>query len=326
MRQATTALRRGEEPVDERRDAFRRSVLEGLAQPQKRLDCKYLYDARGSALFDEICRLPEYYPTRTETAILEQHAGAIAAAAGPEAELVELGSGASVKTRILLSALDRPARYLPLDIDGGHMHAAAAALRRLFPGLKVAPIEADFVAPLPLPPHGGQGRRALFFPGSTIGNFERADAARMLGRWRQELQPDMLVIGVDLMKPAKLLRPAYDDAAGVTAAFNLNLLARINRELGADFDLKQFRHLARVETGKSRVEMHLVSLVDQQARIDGATVGFEAGETIHTESSHKYRVRDFLAVAAAGGWRGDAVWTDPQRLFSVHLLRPAPRG
>jgi len=301
---------------------FLQSVLDGLGRPQKVLDCKYLYDARGSVLFDEICRLPEYYPTRTETAILEAHAAAIAEAAGPGAELVELGSGASVKTRILLSALDRPARYLPLDLAAGHMQAAATELRRSYPGLVVQPLVADFAEPFALPPSREGGRRVLFFPGSTIGNFDRDGAERLLARLKRDLQADLFVIGVDLIKDVRVLHAAYDDAAGVTAAFNLNLLARINRELGGDFDLAGFHHLARVDRGLGRVEMHLVSLADQQVRVGGRSFGFEAGETIHTENSHKYAVDEFTALAARAGWSGDAVWTDASRLFSVHLLRP----
>jgi L-histidine Nalpha-methyltransferase len=308
--------------ADSDRASFLRSVLDGLSRPQKTLDCKYLYDARGSALFDEICRLPEYYPTRTETAILEGNAAAIAAAAGPGAELVELGSGASVKTRILLSAFDRPARYLPLDLAAGHMQAAASELRRLYPGLKVQPVVADFSAPFALPPPQDRGRRVLFFPGSTIGNFDRDGAEQLLARLKRDLQPDLFVIGVDLLKDVRVLHAAYDDAAGVTAAFNLNLLARINRELGCDFDLAQFRHLARVDRRLGRVEMHLVSVADQQVRVGGRSFGFEAGETIHTESSHKYAVDEFAALAARAGWTGESVWTDANRLFSVHLLRP----
>jgi L-histidine N-alpha-methyltransferase len=322
-----TAWRAQLQPAaDPQRALFLRSVLDGLARPQKTLDCKYLYDARGSRLFDEICRLPEYYLTRAETAILEERAGAIAQAAGPHAELVELGSGTSMKTRILLSALDRPARYLPLDIATEYLHPAAETLRKLYPGLEVVPVEADFTAPLSLPPGEGPGKRVLFFPGSTIGNFDRPGARRLLERLRRELAPDLLVIGVDLMKPARVLHAAYDDASGVTAAFNLNLLARINRELGADFDLKKFRHLARVDEEHARVEMHLVSVADQVVHIAGTPVRFEAGETIHTESAHKYTVRAFQALARAAGWRRDSVWTDPQHQFSVHMLRPALSG
>ncbi|MGF1625531.1 MAG: L-histidine N(alpha)-methyltransferase [Alphaproteobacteria bacterium] len=303
------------------RAGFRESVLAGLSRPQKVLDCKYLYDSRGSRLFDEICGLPEYYPTRTETAILEQHAAAIAEAAGPGAELVELGSGASIKSRILLSALARPARYLPLDIAVDHMQAAADELRALYPGLAVEPVAADFTAPFSLPPKG-PGRRLLFFPGSTIGNFDRDSAGRLLQRFRRELQADLFVIGVDLRKDARILHAAYDDATGVTAAFNLNLLVRINRELDGRFDLERFRHHARVVDRLGRVEMHLVSLIDQDVRIGDRIVSFAAGETIHTENSHKYALDEFVALAARAGWTGDTAWTDARRLFSVHLLRP----
>ena len=310
-----------DERAADERVAFRESVLAGLGRPQKTLECKYLYDARGSTLFDEICQLPEYYPTRTETAILEERAAAIAEAAGPGAELVELGSGASIKSRILLSALDRPARYLPLDIAVDHMRAATASLASLYPGLAVEPVAADFSTPFDLPPRRGPGKRLLFFPGSTIGNFDRVEAERLLARLRQDLQADLFVVGVDLRKDARVLHDAYDDAAGVTAAFNLNLLTRINQELRAEFDLARFRHHARVDGRLGRVEMHLVSLVDQQVRVGDRYFAFAAGETIHTENSHKYAIDEFIALAARAGWTGDTVWTDAKRLFSVHLLR-----
>lgn len=308
--------------ADEDLVSFRDSVLTGLERRQKTLDCKYLYDERGSVLFDEICRQPEYYPTRTETAILREQAGAIAEAAGPHAEIVELGSGASTKTRILLSALDRPARYLPLDISVDYLHAAAEDLRAAYPGLDVEPIAADFTKGLTLPARPGKGCRLLFFPGSTIGNFDRNEAGRMLARLREQMDADLFVIGVDLKKSPATLHAAYNDANGVTAAFNLNLLARINRELDADFDLNRFRHHARYSANLGRVEMHLLSVDDQTVRIGNRQFTFESGETIHTENSYKYAADEFIAMASRAGWTGDTMWTDPKRLFSVHLLRP----
>ena len=223
---------------------FRQSVLRGLSAERKSLECKYFYDERGSALFDEICRQPEYYPTAVETGILERRAAEIAGLIGPGAELVELGSGASLKTRILLRALERPARYLPVDISAEYLQAAAEALAGEFPGLKVRPVIADFTAPFRLPARIAGAPRLLFFPGSTIGNFHPRDAARFLGHTCRELSADALLIGVDLKKDPAVLDAAYNDVAGVTAAFNLNLLERINRELAADFDPGAFEHYA----------------------------------------------------------------------------------
>lgn len=299
---------------------FAGDVIAGLEARPKTLPCKYLYDDRGSALFDAICAVPEYYPTRTEIGILRAHAEEIAAAAGPGAEVLELGSGASVKSRILLSALDRPSRYLPVDIAADFMRDAASALGRRFPDLAIEPVAADFTRSFTAPPRRG-GKRLLFFPGSTVGNFTPAEAEHLLGRFRRELDADLFVVGVDLRKDAGVLIPAYDDAAGVTAAFDLNLLARINRELGADFDLDAFRHEARWNAELGRIEMHLVSLHDQSVTVCGRAIAFVAGESIHTESSHKFTVPQFSALAAHAGWDSDAVWTDAERLFSVHLLR-----
>lgn len=300
--------------------AFRADVLAGLSTEQKTLPCKYLYDDRGSALFDEICTLPEYYPTRTETGILERHAADIAAAAGPGAEIVELGSGASIKSRIVLDALERPGRYVPLDISVGHMEAAADELRALYPGLAVTPVAADFTQSFRIPRSDGLGKRVLFFPGSTIGNFDRQEAELLLCRLHRDLDADLFVLGVDLKKDKTVLHAAYNDARGVTAAFNMNLLMRINRELDADFDLARFRHHARVCQSHGRVEMHLVSLVDQRVQVGDSVFRFEAGETIHTENSHKFALDEFAAMAKRAGWTTDTVWTDPKRLFSVNML------
>jgi len=300
--------------------AFRRSVEAGLSGTQKTLEAKYFYDAAGSDLFDDICELEEYYPTRTETKILQGRLGELAALAGPSVEVVELGSGSSLKTHHLLSALDRPARYIPLDISASYLDGAAKRLKDFFPDLVIAPLEADFSTNLELPEQKGGGKRLLFFPGSTIGNFHREDARIFLERMYHETQADLFLIGVDLKKDKAILEAAYDDREGVTAAFNLNLLTRINRELGGDFDLSNFEHMARYEEVLGRVEMHIVSSKAQQVRIGNFTVDFTAGETIHTENSNKYTPEEFKALASGTGWVPVKLWMDEKELFSIHLL------
>jgi len=302
---------------------FRQSVIRGLSAPRKSLECKYFYDERGSELFDEICRQPEYYPPTVESAILERCAPGIAAATGPAAELVELGSGASLKTRIVLRALERPARYVPVDISAEYLQEAAAALAGEFPGLKVRPVIADFTVPFRLPARISGQPRLLFFPGSTIGNFHPRDAVHFLGRICRELSADAMLIGVDLKKDRAVLDAAYNDAAGVTAAFNLNLLERINRELGANFDLDAFEHHAGYVERRGRIEMHLRSRRDQVVRIAGRDFHFAAGESIHTENSYKYSVEEFRELAARARWQMAQSWFDDQSLFSVYLLKPA---
>ena len=300
--------------------AFLEDVLHGLSQPHKTLPCKYFYDAQGSRLFDRICTLAEYYPTRTEHAILTERRHEIAALAGPEAALIELGSGSSVKVRILLDALDRPTAYVPIDISRAHLLAAAADLAADHPGLSVVPVCADYTKPFPLP-DAAAGRRLGFFPGSTIGNFDPVEAGRFLVGVAETLGPAAgLVIGVDLQKDRAVLEAAYDDAAGVTAAFNLNLLRRINRELAGDFDPDGFAHEARWNGAAGRIEMHLVSRTAQTARVGDRVFAFRAGESIHTENSHKYTLDGFRALALAAGWRSVAAWTDDGGLFSVHYL------
>ncbi len=309
--------------AEETHAEFQASVLRGLTNPRKTLECKYFYDERGSELFDEICRQPEYYPTRVETGILERHAGEIAGLVGPGAELVELGSGASLKTRILLRALERPARYVPVDISVDYMHSAATALALEFPGLAVWPVIADFTAPFQLPRRTAGRPRLLFFPGSTIGNFHPADAARFLATTCLGLAADGLLIGVDLKKDPAVLDAAYNDGSGVTATFNLNLLERINRELGASFDLAAFEHRAAYVERRGRVEMHLRSVLDQTVRVAGRDIDFAAGETINTENSYKYSIEEFRDLAARSRWRLNHTWCDDQGRFSVHLLKPA---
>lgn len=304
---------------------FLADVHAGLAQPQKALPPKYFYDEAGSRLFDLICRLPEYYPTRSELEILTARAGAIGAAAGPGACLVEFGSGSSVKVRLLLDAMDAPAAYVPIDISGPHMRAAVAQLARAYPGVAMVPVEADFTRPLHLPPRlpplGAGGRRVGFFPGSTIGNLTPDAAVGFLGNAAAVLGPGAaFVVGFDLAKDADVLHAAYNDRQGVTAAFNLNLLNRINRELGADFDLSAFRHKAFYDPAAGRVEMHLESLADQTVRIAGHAFRFARGETIHTESSYKYAAADFSAMAGQAGWTSRALWTDARGWFAAALL------
>ncbi|MBX3492276.1 MAG: L-histidine N(alpha)-methyltransferase [Parvibaculum sp.] len=303
---------------------FRDGVIEGLSAPAKTLPCKFLYDDRGSHLFDAICEQPEYYPTRTETGILTRHARDIARTLGPEVRLVEFGSGAGIKIRLLLQALDNPAVCLPVDISREHLLAASAALARDFPDLRIAPVCADYTAHFELPEIPGVTYRstAAFFPGSTIGNFTRTEAVEFLDGARKLLgQGATMIVGVDLIKNEDTLRAAYDDAAGVTAAFNLNLLRRINRDLGGSFDLSRFRHEARWNTELSRIEMHLVSLREQEVLVGRRSFPFRAGETIHTENSHKYSLGGFRDLAAEAGYETIDVWTDENQLFSVHALR-----
>ncbi|TVQ49803.1 MAG: L-histidine N(alpha)-methyltransferase [Gammaproteobacteria bacterium] len=303
----------------------REAILTGLTAPQKHLAPKYFYDARGSALFDRICELPEYYPTRTELAIMRERAGDIAAAVGPRACLVEFGSGSSVKIRLLLKGLDHPAAYVPVEISRSHLLAAAGEIAREFPALEVLPVCADFTQPFELPATDEPMARVVaWFPGSTIGNFEPKEARRLLEVMRQQVGDNGgLLIGVDLQKDRGLLERAYNDAAGVTAEFNLNLLRRLNRELGANFDLRAFRHHAHYDAARGRIEMNLISLRTQQVALAGTTLSFDEGEVIVTEYSHKFTREGFAELAASAGFRVAQVWTDPAALFSVQWLEAA---
>jgi L-histidine Nalpha-methyltransferase len=304
-------------------ESFRDAVLHGLARPRKAIPCKFFYDERGSALFEQICRLPEYYPTRTEIAILDENADEIAAQMGAYSRIIEFGSGASQKARILLQALDRPAAYVPVDISREHLREAAATLAEDFPELAVVAVCADYTGPFTLPQlPGPAGKRVGFFPGSTIGNFEPDAAARFLTNCANILGAGgEMVIGVDLKKDARILDAAYNDRAGVTAAFNLNLFERINRELDGDLDLDQFEHFAFYSETKGRVEIYIRSLADQQATIAGRCFEFATGELIHTEYSYKYAVEEFRGLAGRAGFRPVDTWTDPAELFSVHYFR-----
>ena len=299
---------------------FAADVIAGLSAMPKRLPPKYFYDAAGSVLFERITRLPEYYPTRCELALLEQHAPAMASLFPPACALIEFGGGSSRKVRILLGAAATVETYVPIDISGDFLQQDAAQLRRDLPRLSVQPIVGDFTRLPDLPPAIAAMPRVGFFPGSTIGNFEPDEAAEFLRRAGALLGAGSLfVIGVDLVKAPAILHRAYNDAEGVTAKFNLNLLARINRELGADFDLAAFEHQAFYNAERSRIEMHLASTKRQKVGICGKRIEFRAGETIHTENSYKYSIESFQALAQASGWSPLKVWTDG--LFSVHALR-----
>ena len=299
---------------------FAAEVLKGLRSTPKRISPKYFYDAAGSALFERITDLPEYYLTRSELRILQDNAAAIAAYIPPGAALVEFGSGSSRKTRILLAAAPQLAAYVPVDINGEMLEEEAVGLRKEFPKLNVLPVAADFAQPFDLPA-SVPATRVGFFPGSTIGNFEPHEAATFLRNAAQILGRDAtLIVGTDLQKESRILNAAYNDAAGVTEAFNLNILVRINRELEGHFHLDSFEHHAFYNRERHRIEMHLASNKRQKVRIAGETVEFRAGETIHTESSYKYSVDSFNALARGTGWTPVASWSDPNRYFCVHAL------
>ncbi|MGE3161226.1 MAG: L-histidine N(alpha)-methyltransferase [Burkholderiales bacterium] len=306
-------------------DSFREDVIEGLSQAQKALPPKYFYDAEGSRLFEAICRLPEYYPTRAELALTRGHLADIARFAGRGCELIEYGSGASLKTRLLIGAL-RPSVYVPVDISPSALAKAAQRLAREFGWLHVFAVTGDFSQPLRLPVYRARAgrRRVVYFPGSTIGNMTPGEAHAFLAMSRAQVGAGgAMLIGVDLKKDANVLHAAYNDARGVTARFNLNLLARINRELGANFDLRRFRHYAFYNAPLSRIEMHLVSLARQAVRIGRHRFEFDRGETIHTENSCKYSVEAFRALAADAGFRGAKLWQDRRGLFALHGLEAA---
>jgi L-histidine Nalpha-methyltransferase len=301
---------------------FLDEVLHGLGRPQKELPCKYFYDERGSQLFDEICRLDEYYLTRTELGIMRRHAAEMASCLGPNCLLIEYGSGSSVKTRLLLDRLAGPAAYVPIDLSREHLLRSAASLTASYPNLEVLPLCADFTGHFELPvPRRKPARRAVYFPGSTIGNFGPSEAAVLLARVAELVgRGGALLLGFDLRKDLGVLLPAYDDARGVTAAFNLNLLAHLNRELGADFDLSAFRHRVAYNSRLHCIEMYLDSLRDQVVTLGGRRVSLAAGESIRTERSYKYDVEEFRAWVARTGLAVQRVWTDDRRLFAVLLL------
>jgi len=302
---------------------FYAEVVSGLSAARKTLPCKYFYDANGSQLFDRICELDEYYPTRTELAIMRASIDDIASVLGDGCRLVEYGSGSSIKTRLLLDHAPGISAYVPVDISRAHLMQTARRLAEDYPRVKVTPVCADYTAPftLPVAPASVRGT-TVYFPGSTIGNFHPRQAQAFLMQVAQLVgRGGGLLIGVDLKKDPAVLNAAYNDAAGVTAAFNLNLLTRINRELAADFDLASFRHEARYEAGLGRIEMHLVSLCQQAVHVGEARFVFRQGETIHTECSYKYTREEFADLAQRAGFSVEEFWSDPVNLFSVQFLR-----
>ena len=306
-------------------ESFRDAVLDGLAKRHKEIPCRWLYDERGSELFEAICETLEYYPTRAETAILTSCAGEIAAAMGSRCQLVEFGSGSSRKVRLLLSAFDRPSSYVAIDISREALQQAADDVAMLFPRIDVRAVCADYMAPLDLAeiPEPQGGRRLGFFPGSTIGNLDRPGAIEFLKRCRRVVGPEgAMLVGVDLKKDARVLHAAYNDAAGVTASFTLNLLTRMNRELGADFDVTKFAHDASYNPVEGKVEIFIRSLAAQTVTVAGCRFGFAEGERIHTEDSCKYSVREFQQLAMRAGFAPRRAWTDPDALFSIHLQTP----
>jgi dimethylhistidine N-methyltransferase len=317
MRRSAQAARRAAPSATA--SAFATDVIAGLTAKPKSLPPKYFYDLAGSALFDRITALPEYYPTRSEIGILRDNAPAIASLFPQNCALIEFGGGSSRKARILLGAAATVEAYVPVDISGDFLQQDAAQLRRDFPHLGVYPLVTDFTKPFELPPAIAALPRVGFFPGSTIGNFEPHEACKFLRHAGGMLgEGALFVVGVDLVKDPKVLYRAYNDAEGVTAKFNLNLLARINRELGADFDLGAFEHHALYNAAQHRIEMHLASTKRQKVRVNGATVDFRAGETIHTENSYKYTIESFQALARGSGWSPLKTWSDGW--FCVHAL------
>ncbi|MEM9064775.1 MAG: L-histidine N(alpha)-methyltransferase [Planctomycetota bacterium] len=306
------------EPAD-----MRAEILEGLeAAGQKSTPAKYLYDARGSELFDTITGLDEYYPTRTELSILEQHGDAISSEVGAGAVVIEPGAGGSLKISKLLSALDQPAGYIPIEISRTHLASLASDIASEFPTIDVVSICADFTQPVEFDDAAPEGRRLVFFPGSTIGNLDSAERHELLKRFAEIMGPTgLLLIGTDLQKPTDVLIPAYDDGEGVTAAFNRNLLFRLNRELDADFAVDRFLHEARYNDEAHRIEMHLVASRDERVKIGGRLIEFKAGESIHTENSHKFTIDSFNMEAVTSGLIPIKTWTDPRSYFALRLYR-----
>lgn len=302
---------------------FRSDVVEGLSRLQKTLPCRWLYDERGSDLFEEITRLADYYPTRTETAILQARQSELRAFAGPSPILIEYGAGAGVKTELVLDALVEPRGYVPIDVAREYLLETARRMKHRFRSLWVRPVERDFLSAFEMPSAMPAGRRIGFFPGSTIGNLDAEEADSFLAQMLRHAGPGgAAIVGVDLLKQTDRLLRAYDDSEGVTAQFNLNLLARINRELGADFHLEHFRHVAMWNDTEMAVEMHLLSLAEQWVSVGERRFHLRKGETIHTESSRKYDRDGFSALAGRAGWRVSQAWEDDEQLFCVFALLP----
>ncbi len=304
---------------------FAHDLHQALGQRPRSISPKYFYDAQGSALFDQICDLPEYYPTRTELAILQTHATEIAQRMGPQADIVEFGAGSCTKVGLLLDAMESPAAYRPIDISGEHLASACTALAQRYPSLHIAPVVADYTQPFAIPTQASGakriGKRVGFFPGSTLGNFTPQEALVFLKHAAQLLRGGALLLGADRVKDPAVLHAAYNDAQGVTAAFNLNLLARANRELGCNFALNEFAHSAFYNAPLRRIEMHLMSLRRQQVTLGDEVFTFEEGDSLHTENSYKFTVHSLRALATQAGFEPGPVWTDPDERFSVHWLQ-----
>ncbi len=313
------------EPIDSARERFRADALLGLGLAPKRLAPKYFYDRAGSLLFDAICELPEYYVTRAETEIMRARVNDIVVGWGDRVRVVEPGAGSGTKTRLVLEALGpkRCVEYVPVDISREHLAHAATLLRRDYPWLRVTPLAADFAADLAVPASDNDARTVIYFPGSTIGNFDPPEAERLLARFRRAAgRTGTVVLGIDLKKEPKTLHAAYNDSQGVTAAFNRNVLTRMNRELGADFEVEAFSHYAFYEPVRGRMEMHLVSRCRQQVAMSGRTFLFEEGESIHTECSYKYDLPTAERLARSAGLDLIDAWLDAERRFAVLELRP----
>lgn len=295
-------------------------VIEGLKKPQKTLPSKYFYDKRGSELFEEICSLDEYYLTRTELRIMENNIQEITSSLGKHVQLIELGSGSSLKTRLLLDHLEDIHSYVPVDISDEFLQTQTHALQKEYPNLIIEPVAADYTKPFDLPQTPDEVKKIFYFPGSTIGNFTKGKAADFISLISNLIEDNGgLLIGFDLIKEKDKLIAAYDDSKGVTAAFNKNILIRINRELNGDFQAEQFKHKAVFNEEESRIEMHLESLIDQSVTIDGETIFFEEGETIHTENSHKYSLDSFRKITAPH-FKNVKTWMDKEQLFAIQFL------
>ncbi len=298
---------------------FFSDVVAGLSSEPRTLPCKYFYDARGAALFQKICELPEYYITRTEIDILDRHRAEIAAHLGANIELIGLGTGAGTKTRILIEALEKPAVYIPVDISEKQLRQSTGLFRQIFPTLEILPVCADYLQPFDLPSARHKAaRNIVYFPGSTIGNFDPIGATEFLQRVVDLCGRDGgLLIGVDLQKDRHVIEAAYNDKAGITAQFNLNLLVRANREIGADFDLRHWRHYANYDSSNGRIEMYLISEADQRVRIEDRQFNFRTGERILTEYSYKHTRESFAALAENAGFDFQKMWTDEEALFGI---------
>ena len=297
-------------------------ILAGLNAPQKHISPKYFYDERGSELFDQICELPEYYLTRTELQLMDQHFGQLAKLVGPGAAVIEFGAGSNIKIRKLLDHLNKPLAYVPVDISGDYLLKQAEALAASYPGLNVKPVFADFTRPFQLPDHPvTPARNLVFFPGSTIGNFTPESALALLKVMRLEARDDgAMLIGVDLRKDPALLHAAYNDSQGITAEFNLNVLHRLNGEFAGDFEADLFSHQAVYDEAEGRIEMRLTSQQEQTVTLGGHTIQFEKNEYIITEYSYKYSLSGFIDLAAKAGWKSEQYWVDEKQLFSMHYM------